>query len=218
MKVLIVGCGRAGSALAQRLHAEGDEVTVVDIDPHARANLPRELEGSFVTGNGLHRDVLEAAGIGTAEAVVAMTASDSLNVVVARAARDRFKVPRVVGRLSDTGHAPISSDLGLPMVASVRMTVDRVHRMLHHSRLEPSHTFGNGESLLVRSPVPDYMSGRKVGDFNVAGEIQVVELTRAGHSAIPSGSTVLQRDDVVSFVVASRSLGRLRSFLGGRWQ
>ncbi len=218
MKVVIVGCGRSGSALTSRLQADGDEVSVVDIDPHARDGLSRDFDGRFTVGNALHRDVLEAAGMEGAEAVVTLTASDSLNVVVARAARDHFRVPRVVGRLSDVSHAGICADLGLPMVASVRMTVDRVHRMLHHSRLEPAHTFGNGESLLVRSPVPDYLSGRKVDDFNVPGEIQVVEVTRAGHSRIPGRSTTLQRDDVVSFVVASGALSRLRSFLGGKWQ
>lgn len=218
MKVVIVGCGRSGAALATRLQAHGDDVSVVDIEPHAKAGLARDFGGRFTVGNALHRHVLEAAGIESAEAVVTLTASDSLNVVVARAARDHYKVPRVVGRLSDVSHASICSDLGLPMVASVRMTVDRVHRMLHHAVLEPAHTFGNGESLLVRSPLPEYLSGRKVDDFNVPGEIQVVEVTRAGHSRIPSGSTALQRDDVVSFVVASGALGRLRSFLGGRWQ
>lgn len=218
MKVVIVGCGRSGSALATRLQADGDEVSVVDIEPHARAGLARDFDGRFTIGNALHRDVLEAAGIDTAEAVVTLTASDSLNVVVARAARDHFRVPRVVGRLSDVSHASVCAELGLPMVTSVRMTVDRVHRMLHHARLEPAHTFGNGESLLVRSPVPEYLSGRKVDDFNVPGEIQVVEVTRAGHSRIPGSSTTLQRDDVVSFVVASGALSRLRSFLGGKWQ
>ncbi len=218
MKVVIVGCGRSGSTLATRLQAEGDEVSVVDMDPHSRSRLAREFPGRFVVGNALHRDTLESAGIGTAEAVVTLTADDSVNMVVARAARDRYRVPRVVGRLSDARHGPACTDLGLPMVASVRMTVDRVHRMLHHPRLEPAHTFGDGDTHLVRSPVPDYLAGRRVSDFNVPGEIQVVEVTRAGHSSIPVAGTTLQKGDLVSFVVASGSLTRLRSFLGGRWQ
>lgn len=218
MKVLIVGCGRSGSALATRLQGEGDEVSVIDIDPHARSRLAREFRGRFQVGNALHRDTLESAGISAAEAVVTLTSDDSVNVVVARAARDRYRVPRVVGRLSDARHGAVCSELGLPMVASVRMTVDRVHRMLHHSRLEPDRTFGNGETHLVRSPVPDYLSGRRVSDFNVPGEIQVVEITRAGHSSIPGSTTTLHKEDMVSFVVASGSLTRLRDFLGGRWQ
>ena len=216
MQVVILGCGRSGAALAARLGAEGDDVSVVDVDDGARARLPGGFGGRFVLGDGLRREVLEAAGIEQAEAFAALSSSDSLNIVTARVARDRYHVPRVIGRLHDAERAPVCADLGLAMVTSVRMTVDRVHRMLRHGRLEPEQTFGNGESLLVRSPVPAYLAGRRVAELNVPGEIQVVEVTRAGHSSIPGTGATLKEGDLVSFVVASGALGRLRSFLGGR--
>jgi len=218
MHAVIVGCGRAGMALAVRLDAEGDSVCAVDIDATARERLPGGFGGEFAVGSGLRRPVLEAAGIERADALVALTSSDSLNIVIARIAREVFRVPAVVGRLNDVEHVPVAIELGLDMVHSVTMTVDRVHRMLHHASLEPEYTFGNGESLLVRAPVPDYLAGRPAAAFNVEGEITVVEVTRGGHSMIPGPGTTLQPGDRVSFVVASGALGRLRSFLGGRWQ
>jgi trk system potassium uptake protein TrkA len=217
MHVVIVGCGRSGSSLARRLDAEGSSISVIDTDETARRRLPPGFTGRFIAGNGMHRPVLEAAGIEEADALVALSSSDSLNIVVARIARDAFRVPRVIGRLHDGERGPVCADLGLAMVASARMTVDRVHRMLLHSRLEPEQTFGNGESLLVRAPVPDYLVGRAVDEFDVPGEIRVVELTRAGHSSIPGHGATVRAGDVVRFVVAARSLSRLRSFLGGRW-
>jgi trk system potassium uptake protein TrkA len=218
MRVVIIGCGRTGSALATRLDSEGDTVCVVDLDDRSRQRLPAAFKGKFIEGDGLHRSVLEAAGVESAEALLAVSSSDSTNIVVTRVARDVFHVPHVIGRLDDPARAPIGSDLGLPMIASVRTAVDRVHRMLHHPRLEPERTFGNGESLLVRSPVPDYLADRRVAELDVPGEIQVVEVSRGGHSTIPSRTMALQSGDIVSFVVAAGSLGRLRSFLGGRWQ
>ncbi len=218
MHVLIVGCGRTGSALATRFDSEGDSVAVVDHDGQSRRRLPGAFRGSFVEGDALYRPVLEAAGIERAEALLAVSSSDSANIVVTRVARDVFHVPHVVGRIDDPGRVRFGSDLGLTMIASVRTTVDRVHRMLRHPSLEPERTFGNGESLLVRSPVPAYLAGRRVAELDVPGEIQVVELTRGGHSTIPAGTAALEPGDVVSFVVAAGSLGRLRSFLGGRWQ
>lgn len=217
MNVVIVGCGRAGSALAARLDAEGDAVSVVDLDKGASRRLPGGFGGQFVHGDALRRDVLEASGVREAAALAALASSDSCNIVVARVARDTYRVPRVLGRLHDQERAPVCVDLGLAMVTSVRMTVDRVHRMLRHSRLEPEQTFGNGETLLVRSPVPDYLAGRRADELNVAGEIQVVEVTRGGHSSIPGAGAELRAGDLVSFVVASSALGRLRGFLGGRW-
>lgn len=218
MHVVIVGCGRAGTTLAVRLDAEGDSVCVVDIDSQARERLPGGFGGRFVQGSAMRRQVLEEAGTAQADALVALTSSDSLNIVAARVAREVFHVPHVVGRLTDVEHALIATELGLDMVTSVRMTVDRVHRMLRHRLLDPEYTFGNGESLLVRAPVPDYLAGRHASEFNVEGEIWVVEITRGGHSLIPGAGATLRDGDRVSFIVASGALGRLKSFLGGRWE
>jgi trk system potassium uptake protein TrkA len=217
MHVVIVGCGRPGSALAARLDSEGDSVCVIDRDDQARKRLPGSFTGTFVTGHGLSRAALEAAGTSRADALAALTSSDSLNIVAARLARDSFRVPRVVARLHEAERAPVCAELGIPVVTSVRMTVDRVHRMLRHSQLQPEQSFGNGESHLVRAPVPGYLAGRGAAEFNVTGEIQVVEITRGGRSTIPAATTTLREGDMVSFVVASGSLSRLRSFLGGRW-
>src|SRR5689334_16039299 len=74
-----------------------------------------------------------------------------------------------------------------------------------------------GSDVLVRSGVPAYLAGRRVAEFNVPGEIGVVELSRTGHSKIPDASTLLEDGDVLSFIVAAASLGRLRSFLGEKW-
>jgi trk system potassium uptake protein TrkA len=131
-------------------------------------------------------------------------------------ARDVFKIPRVLARLYDPARAPVYSEFGIASVGSVHTTVNRVMQLLHHLTLEPQQTFGNGETLLVRSRLPDYLAGRGVLELNVPGEIQVVELSRAGHSRIPEHSTPLEGGDVVTFIVAAGSLGRLRSFLNGR--
>ena len=217
MQVVIAGCGRSGSYLASTLDAEGDHVSIIDPDDQAEERLSSGFGGRFVRGDAMSRAVLEFAGIEQADAFVSLSSSDSLNIVSARVARDVYRVPHVVGRLHDVDRAPVCADLGLPMVTSVRMTVNRIHRMLRHQRLEPEHSFGNGETVLVRSPVPPYLEGRPVADFNVPGEIQVVEVTSAGRSRIPTDGQVIHPGDVLSVVVTASSLGRLRSFLGGRW-
>lgn len=216
MQVVILGCGRTGSALATRCETEGDQVTVIELEESCRSRLPLGFGGRFVAGNGITPGVLEAAGIKEAEAFVALTPNDNANIVASRVARDLFRVPHVIPRLHDPDRAPVYSELGIATVGSVHTTVNRVMQLLHHLTLEPQQTFGNGETLLVRSRVPDYLAGRRVLEFNVPAEIQVVELSRAGHSRIPEHSTPLEGGDVVSFVVAAGSLGRLRSFLDGR--
>lgn len=217
MRVVVVGCGRSGSALAARLDGEGETVVVIDRDPISRERLSASFKGSFVNGDALRRSVLDEAGVGRADALVAVSSNDSLNIVVTRVARDVFHTPHVLGRLHNVEWIPISSQLGLQMVTTVQMTVDRLHLMLQHRPLDPEMVFGNGETLLVRSPIPDYLVGRRVSEFNVEGEIQVIELSRGGHSIIPGNGTTVHNGDVASLVVASSSLTRLKSFLGGVW-
>lgn len=218
MQAIIIGCGRTGAALAARLDGEGDAVCVVDVDEDARERLPSGFRGTYLVGSGTSRAVLEQADIAHAEALVALSPSDSVNIVAARIARDIFKVPRVLGRLYDPAHAAAYAELGIAAIGSVQTTVNRVHRMLHHRALEPEQTFGNGETLLVRATVPSYLQGRRADELNVPGEILVVEVTRGGHSRVPEPSTLLAGGDHVSFVVTSGSLSRLRSFLDGRWE
>jgi len=213
---VIMGGGRTGSALATTCEAEGDQVVVIDVDPAVESRLPSGFGGRFVLGSGITPRVLKAAGIADAEAFVALTPNDNANIVAARVARDVFKIPRVLARLYDPARAPVYSEFGIASVGSVHTTVNRVMQLLHHLTLEPQQTFGNGETLLVRSRLPDYLAGRGVLELNVPGEIQVVELSRAGHSRIPEHSTPLEGGDVVTFIVAAGSLGRLRSFLNGR--
>lgn len=217
MKVVIIGCGRTGLALATRLDAEGDQVSVVELDDTVASRLPGGFRGRFLAGNGITPRVLETAGIVHAEAFIALTPNDSANIVAARVARDAYRVPRVIARLHDPAIAPVYAEFGIATVGSVQTTVNRVAQLLHHMTLEPHQTFGNGETLLVRSTIPDYLAGRQVHELGVPGEIAVVELSRAGHSRIPEPSTLLANGDVLSFVVAAGSLGRLRSFLGGKW-
>ena len=218
MRVVIVGCGRAGTALATRLDAEGDDVRAIDTDAAARRMLPVSFRGKFQVGNGLRRHTLEKAGTGHADALVALTEDDSRNIVIARIAREVFRVPAVTGRLTHVDHAAVATELGLDMVTSVTMTVDRVHRLLRHAPLDPEYSFGNGETLLVRAPVPGYLAGHRAAEFNVDGEIAVAEITRGGRSLIPGPRATLESGDRVSFVVASAALDRLRGFLGGRWE
>src|SRR6185437_10467783 len=81
MHVVITGCGRTGRALAIRLDAEGDEVTVIELDEAAGRGLPGRCRGQFVPGYGIHPGVLEEAGMERVEAFVALSPYVSANIV-----------------------------------------------------------------------------------------------------------------------------------------
>ncbi|RSM85173.1 TrkA family potassium uptake protein [Kibdelosporangium aridum] len=213
MKVIIMGCGRVGSTLAHQLSVEGHDVCVVDHDPRTRELLLANYSGGFIVGNGYNRSILEQAGIAEAGAFVAVTSGDNTNIVGARIAKEDYRVPQVVARIYDPRRADIYRELGIPTVASVRWTTNRIRQMLSHRYVNREVSFGNGETLLVRETLPAWFAGRPLHELEVDDEIRVIAVTRGGASFLPRRGTVAEADDAVSFAVAATALDRLRSFL-----
>jgi trk system potassium uptake protein TrkA len=129
--VLIVGCGRVGSAIAKSMLGEGHEVSVLDEDPEAIALLNKgqsesweELGGRFTVGTALEIDALLTAGIDQADAFVASTDGDNTNLVIAQIARRRFNVERVVVRVLDPARARWYAEQGLQTVCPTQTAIE----------------------------------------------------------------------------------------------
>ena len=110
MFILIVGCGRVGSAVAKRALDAGHEVSVLDSDPLSHERLDKDQSttwedagGRFTVGTALEIDGLIEAGIEEADVFLAATSGDNTNLVIAQIAQRRFRVPRVVVRVADPG-------------------------------------------------------------------------------------------------------------------
>jgi trk system potassium uptake protein TrkA len=214
MKIMIIGCGRQGAELAKTLSLNECVVTVVDNDQTAFERLGPPFRGQMIHGNGLDRDVLLKGGIERADGLAALTASDDINIVVARLARQVFKVPRVVARVHDPLKAEIYRRLGVQTVTPVALGTQRFAELLTFSPLEPIKRLGNGEVGIVETDVPPNLIGRMVNELTVPGEIQVVAITRGGKTLMPTLGTIFQEKDLIYLVVASNSTDRLKALLG----
>ena len=131
MFVLIVGCGRVGSAIAKRMIKQGHEVSVLDESEEAHALLDHDLDqtwedsgGRFTVGTALEVEALDAAGIQQADVVVCSTDGDNTNIVVAQIARKRFQVPKVVVRVLDPYRADWYSQQGLHTVCPTQVAIE----------------------------------------------------------------------------------------------
>ncbi len=113
MNVLIMGCGRAGAALATQLDAEGHKVSVVDVASSAFRRLPSSFGGAVVLGDGTEEDVLRSAGIADADAFVALTQGDTRNIMAAQIALLLFNVPKVLCRVYDPLREHLYKSLGI---------------------------------------------------------------------------------------------------------
>ncbi len=124
MKVIVIGCGRVGSTIAKQLLAEGWEVTAVDEKEEALTRLGDNWPGGFVLGHGMDVDVLRAAGIEEADAVVVSTDGDNTNLVIGQLAQKRFDIQCVVVRVLDPARAEFYEQRGLRTVCPTSTAIE----------------------------------------------------------------------------------------------
>jgi trk system potassium uptake protein TrkA len=126
MHLIIVGCGRVGSALADAGSRAGNDVVVIDTDPGAFRQLGAGFNGVTLRGTGCDEGGLQEAGIEHCDAFVAATDSDSVNMMAAEIASRIYRVPRVVVRLYDPRHERSMRVLGLDYVNDAALSVQAI--------------------------------------------------------------------------------------------
>jgi trk system potassium uptake protein TrkA len=216
MKIVVVGCGRAGAGLATELSKRGHHVTVVDHDLDALKRLGSGFKGRTLVGVGFDRDVLVEAGIEKADGLAAVTASDEANVVAAQVARHIFHVPRVVARIYDPRQAEIYRRLGLQTIAPTTWGVHSIADLLCYSQLDAVLSMGSGEVSVVQAEISPLLVGRVVNALDIAGEARVISITRNGKAFMPTLGTTFEAGDMVHICVASSATDRLNMLLASR--
>jgi trk system potassium uptake protein TrkA len=129
-KVVIMGCGRVGAALATELSREGYQVTILDYDPAAFVFLPDDFNGTRVVGNGTDIDVLRRIGVEGMDIFVSATRGDNRNVMAAQIARHIFGVPIVAARVFDPLREEMYRNMGLRTINPTRVQARRLKRMI----------------------------------------------------------------------------------------
>jgi trk system potassium uptake protein TrkA len=130
MKIVIMGCGRVGGRLAGLLDADGHQVTILDTDSYSFRRLPSDFRGTALVGNGLDESVLKRAGIGEANAFIALTQGDNRNVMAAQIAKHIFNVPRVICRIYDPLRQELYGTLGIETFSPTKIFAEILREKL----------------------------------------------------------------------------------------
>jgi trk system potassium uptake protein TrkA len=126
VKLVIVGCGRVGAALAEAFDNSGHEVVIIDTSTRAFDRLSGEFKGQAVRGDGTDEDVLRRAGAEGADAFLAFTEGDNRNVMAAQVAMEKLNVGKAVAKINDPVRAAAYADLGIATVCRTTMLTDSI--------------------------------------------------------------------------------------------
>lgn len=214
MNVFIVGGGEIGSQIAATLHRT-HSVTVLDIDEERAASF-ESMDVQFVRGNGADPEDLKRAGISKADAFIACTMSDDINVLACLAAKG-LGAKETMAFVTRQRYLDAFSERGA--MQSIGLIIDRVlwpQRTLANQivdiirvpRALDSAFFAGGRVKLVEYKLEegDPFIGKPLSELELPKSVLVVGSIRGESFIIPSGTTVLCPGDKVVFMGTTHSI------------
>ena len=207
MRVVVMGCGRVGASLADALSRLEHEVAIIDRDADAFHRLSPEFAGERILGMGFDREVLLRAGIERADAFAAVSSGDNSNIISARVARETFGVQRVVARIYDAKRAAVYERLGIPSVATVPWTTDRLLNTLVRETETTAWRDPTGTVAVAELDLNEGWVGHRVTALEEATGARVAFLIRFGTGVLPEKKTVIQAGDQVYVAAVSGHAG-----------
>jgi trk system potassium uptake protein TrkA len=225
MKIIILGAGQVGATLAENLVGEKNEITVIDSDPDTLRHLQDRLDLQVVAGVGSHPDVLKKAGAEDADMLIAVTNSDESNMMACQVAYSLFKTPTKIARVRSEQYIIYQEQLfkhqDVPvdhLIAPEQLVTKAIKRLIDYPGALQVVEFADGKASLVA--VKAYYGGLLVGHAlstlkqhipNV--ETRVAAIYRRGKSIRPLGTTIIEADDEVFFIAATKHIRAVMSEL-----
>lgn len=214
--VIVVGCGRVGSQLANMLSDNGSNVCVIDRNVEAFANLGRGFNGSTVQGVGFDEETLINAGVEDCDVLAAVTQLDNANLMCAEVASRLFDVPHVIARLYNPDHERAYMQLGIDYVCGTSLVAEDMFSKVisgHGSHLD---TFGEFEVLRFSLDL-SWLQKRTIraSEIERDHDIRIVAFERGDGSvsSIPTRDSILYHGDSVLACVRHELIGSFSKFI-----
>ncbi len=202
MRVIIVGGGRVGRGLAERLEDRGENVIIVDNDQSAVETARNEGFTAYYD-DGVDTDALRSAGADTARIVAAATADDDTNLLVAQLAKSKFDVETVIARVNTPGNVEAFEELGVRAISANDSIAHAMDNAIERPALSEWMTeldrAGDVQEIEVTA---EPLVGKSIDelDRDLPDGVLVALLSRGGDSQIPEPDLQLEKGDHLTFV------------------
>lgn len=216
--VIVVGCGRVGSQLAEMLSDSGNNVCCIDRSVDAFSNLGRNFNGSTIQGMGFDEDTLIRAGIEECDVLAAVTQHDNANLMCAEVANRLFDVPHVIARLYDPGRERAYMQLGIDYVCGTSLVVEDIFSKVVSGVGSHVVTFGDCEVLEFALKLDgEERTSIRVSELERDHTVRVIAFERLddGMSSIPDSDSQLYNGDTVLAAVQHDYIEQFSKYMQG---
>jgi NhaP-type Na+/H+ or K+/H+ antiporter/K+/H+ antiporter YhaU regulatory subunit KhtT len=202
MRVLVIGGGKVGRSLAERLEDRGENVVLIEQDVET---IERARNEGFTVhhGDGTDTDVLQSAGAGNARIVVAATGDDDVNLLVAQLASSKFDVQNVIARANNPDNVDAFEDLGVRTISSTDATAWAIDNAIERPALASWMTqLGQTGDVQEVEVTAEDIVGRTVDDLadDLPDGSLVALISRDEETFVPDPELTLERGDHITIL------------------
>ena len=213
MKIIIIGCGKVGYALAEGLTEENHDVTIIDSSAQRLQDVTEELDAMSIVGNGSSINTLLEAGAADTDLIIAVTGSDELNLLcclIAKKQWDCHTVARVRNPIYNKEIDLIKESLGISMIINPELAASaEIARLLRFPSAIRIDTFAKGRVELLKFRIkPEFhLDQVSIAELprHAKCDILVAGIERGENAYIPNGNFILQNGDLVSIIASPRN-------------
>lgn len=218
LHIIIVGCGKVGITLVEQLSKEGHDITIIDKNAARVHEISSLYDVMGIVGNGASYSVQMDAGIEEADLIIAVTASDELNLLcctVAKQVGDCGAIARVRTPDYSKEAGYLREKLGLTMIINPELEASReTARILYLPTALEVNSFAHGQAEIIKFKIPkdNILDGITVATLGktITNDILICAVERQGEVYIPGGDFQMAAGDIISFVAPRRFI---RAFL-----
>ena len=178
MNVLVIGCGKLGSRLANSLFHHGHTVSIVDIKPESFQQLDDDFDGLTFIGMPMDMNVLRNAGVENCDAVAVVTSDDNLNITVSQIVREFFYVDNVVARITDPAREDVFHHFGLKTICQTNLASSAIFSAITQEIPERQLHFGDRTIGVNAREIDPILVGRNLNAIPVKADQTIMGILR----------------------------------------
>ena len=214
LRIIVVGAGKVGDTLVNRLADEGHNLVIIDKNEERLTQLSNLCDCMCIIGSGASHEILEEAGITETDLFIAVTESDELNLLCCTIAKQFNNKLATIARVRNPEYVRdvsyLRSRLGIEMIINPEYEAAvEASRLLYLPAALSVNSFAHGQAELVKIQLPEgsILDGKTVAYLgqNITNDILIVGVERGSDLTIPNGSFELKSGDIISFVTTRKS-------------
>lgn len=222
LRILIIGDGKVGSTLIERLSKEDHDIVVIDTNPKVIENAVNSYDVMGVVGNGASYTILKEAEADKADIIIAATNSDELNILACLVAK-KIGAKHTIARVRSPEYSKqlqfLKYELGLSMVINPEYeTAAEIYRILRFPSAIKLDVFCKGKVEMAEVQIGEnsILDNTKLIDLYDKIKVKVIigAIQRGEEVFIPKGNFVIKNNDIIHITASHKDLSEFLKALG----